>query len=110
MDDRTRTLLTAPPAPLLVRLATPNAIAFLLQSIVSLAEVWFIGRLGTQALASIALVFPALMLVNGMAGAPSAAPLHQRSRALSVRVIAHGPTRSSGTCWCWPPSARRCSS
>ena len=68
MDDRTRTLLTAPPAPLLVRLATPNAIAFLLQSVVSLAEVWFIGRLGTEALASIALVFPALMLVNGMAG------------------------------------------
>ena len=68
MDDRTRTLLEAPPTGLLVRLATPNAVAFLIQSTVSLAEVWFIGRLGTTALASIALVFPALMLTQAMSG------------------------------------------
>lgn len=68
MDDRTRTLLTAPPAPLLLRMATPNAIAFLIQSGVSLGEVWFVGRLGTGALAGIALVFPLLMLNQMMAG------------------------------------------
>lgn len=68
MDDRTRRLLEAPPTPLLVRLAAPNAAAFFIQSTVSLAEVWFIGRLGTEALAGIALVFPLLMLTQGMSG------------------------------------------
>lgn len=68
MDDRTQLLLTSPPASLLVKLATPNALAFMIQSSVSMAEVWFIGRLGTSALASIALAFPLLMLVQTMSG------------------------------------------
>jgi MATE family, multidrug efflux pump len=68
MDERTHHLLTAAPAPLLFRMATPNALAFTIQSSVSLAEVWFIGRLGTSALASIALAFPLLMLMQAMSG------------------------------------------
>lgn len=68
MDPRTRHLLTAPPLPLLVRMATPNSIAFFVQSCVSLAEVWFIGRLGSASLAAIALVFPLLMLTQTMSG------------------------------------------
>lgn len=68
MDDRTKVLLTAPPAPLLVKLASPNALAFMIQSAVSLTEVWFIGQLGTAALASIALSFPLLMLIQTMSG------------------------------------------
>lgn len=68
MDDRTHHLLNAPAAPLLVKLATPNALAFMVQSSVSLAEVWFIGRLGTSSLASIALAFPLLMLIQTMSG------------------------------------------
>lgn len=68
MDENTNRLLTSPPAPLLLKMATPNALAFFIQSSVSLAEVWFIGQLGTQALAAIALAFPLLMLVQMMAG------------------------------------------
>lgn len=68
MQDRTTLLLTAPPAPLLIKMATPNALAFMIQSAVSLAEVWFIGQLGTSALASIALAFPLLMLIQTMSG------------------------------------------
>ncbi len=68
MDDRTHHLLTSAPAPLLLKMATPNALAFTVQSSVSLAEVWFIGQLGTQALASIALAFPLLMLTQAMSG------------------------------------------
>ena len=68
MDARTELLLTAPPAPLLMKMATPNALAFMIQSAVSMAEVWFIGRLGTGALASIALAFPLLMLTQTMSG------------------------------------------
>ena len=55
MDARTQQLLTAPPASLLVKMATPNALAFLIQGFVSMAEVWFISRLGTTSLAAIAL-------------------------------------------------------
>ncbi len=68
MDERTHHLLTSAPAPLLVRMATPNALAFVIQSSVSLIEVWFIGQLGTSALASIALAFPLLMLMQAMSG------------------------------------------
>ena len=61
-------MLTAAPGPLLIRMATPNALAFLIQSSVSMAKVWFIGRLGTVSLAAIALAFPLLMLIQTMAG------------------------------------------
>lgn len=85
MDDRTRHLLTAPPSALLVRLATPNAIAFLLQAAVSMAEVWFVGRLGTASLAGIALVFPLLMLTQMMsAGALGGAVASAVARALGA--------------------------
>ncbi len=67
MDDRTRLLLEAAPLPLMLRMASPNALAFLVQSLVSMAEVYFIGQLGTVSLASIALVFPLLMLTQMMA-------------------------------------------
>ena len=68
MDARTQHLLSAPPASLLVKLATPNALAFFIQGSVSMAEVWFIGRLGTSSLAAIALAFPLLMLTQMMSG------------------------------------------
>ena len=68
MDAKTQFLLSASPASLLVKLATPNALAFLIQGSVSMAEVWFIGRLGTASLAAIALAFPLLMLTQMMSG------------------------------------------
>lgn len=68
MDDSTKVLVTAPPLPLLGKMATPNSLAFLVQAGVSLAEVWFIGQLGSVSLAAIALVFPLLMLTQTMSG------------------------------------------
>lgn len=83
MDARTQHLLTAPPAVLLVNLATPNSIAFLVQSFVGVMEVWFIGRLGTSGLAAIALCFPLLMLVQMMsAGALGGGVASAIARAL----------------------------
>ena len=59
----------SPPFPLLARLAAPNVVAFLVQVVVSMAEVWFCGgRLGPEALAAMALVFPLLMLNQMMSG------------------------------------------
>ncbi len=68
IDTRTAHLLTAPPLPLLLRMATPNTVAFFIQGSVSLAEVWFIGQLGSASLAAIALSFPILMLVQTISG------------------------------------------
>ena len=51
-------------APLLLKMSTPSAIAFLLQSLVSLAEIGFVSQLGTTPLAALALIFPALMLMQ----------------------------------------------
>ena len=65
---RTRLMLEAPPLPLLVRMASPNALAFLVQASVSMVEAWYIGRLGTASLAAIALVFPGLMLMQMLSG------------------------------------------
>ena len=68
MDDRTRKFLQDPPLRLLVSMATPNSIAFLIQAGVSLTEVWFVGKLGLTSLAAIALVFPLLMLNQALSG------------------------------------------
>lgn len=68
MDARTSELVSAPPLPLLLKMATPNSIAFFVQGCVSMAEVWFVGQLGIVSLAAIALVFPLLMLTQTMSG------------------------------------------
>ena len=68
MDQRTQQLLIAPAMPLLLSMSAPNSVAFLIQASVSMAEVWFIGRLGSASLAAIALVFPLLMLFQTLSG------------------------------------------
>lgn len=66
MSLRTDVLLTAPPLRLLLRMTGPNTAAFVIQAMVTLAEVWIISQLGTQGLAAIALVFPLLILNQTM--------------------------------------------
>jgi putative MATE family efflux protein len=66
MTTPTHALLNDPPLALLLRMTGPNTLAFVLQAFVMLTEIWIIGQLGTQALASIALVFPLLILVQTM--------------------------------------------
>ena len=66
MDNRTRWLLEAPLNGVLLKLTAPSTFAFAVQAAVTLAEVWFIGQLGTSALAAMALVFPLLMLMQTM--------------------------------------------
>lgn len=66
MDFRTRRLLEAPIVAMLVRLALPNILVMFVQASVGLIETYFVGRLGTDALAGMALVFPPLMLMQMM--------------------------------------------
>src|SRR5438876_11927700 len=65
-DPRTRVLLEGPITSTLLRLATPNVLVMLMQASVGLIETYFVGKLGTDALAGVALVFPALMLMQMM--------------------------------------------
>jgi len=66
VDERTRVLLEGPIAPTLLRLATPNVLVMLMQASVGLIETYFVAKLGTDALAGVALVFPVLMLMQMM--------------------------------------------
>ena len=66
VDPRTTRLLEGPIVPTLLKLAAPNLVLLLVQSSIGLIEVYWIGRLGTDALAGVALVFPALMLMQMM--------------------------------------------
>src|SRR5262249_56621916 len=50
--------------PTLLRLAWPNVLVMLAQAATGLIETWFVSRLGTDALAGMALVFPILMLTQ----------------------------------------------
>jgi putative MATE family efflux protein len=85
-DARTERLLTAPVLPLLLRLAAPNLLVMLVQSSVGLIETYWIGRLGTEALAGVTLVFPALMLMQMMsAGAMGGGIASSIARALGAR-------------------------
>ena len=57
-------LLNGPIMPTLARLAAPGIALALFQTAVSVADTHFIGRLGTESLAGLALVFPMLMLLQ----------------------------------------------
>ncbi|HUK03514.1 MAG TPA: MATE family efflux transporter [Burkholderiales bacterium] len=57
-------LLGAPIASTLARLAAPGVVLALFQTAVSVADTYFIGRLGTESLAGLALVFPMVMLLQ----------------------------------------------
>ena len=59
-------LLHGPIAPRLVRLALPILVVLAVQTLVSVAETYFVGFLGTGAIAGAALVFPLLMLMTMM--------------------------------------------
>jgi Na+-driven multidrug efflux pump len=62
--SRTERLLAAPVLPTLLGLAAPNLVVILAQAAANFMESYFLGRLGTEALAGAALVFPLIMLMQ----------------------------------------------
>src|SRR5881227_233327 len=81
----TNGLLTSPILPTLLKLALPNAIAMLGTALVAVAETSYIGRLGVEPLAGIALVFPFVMLTQMMsAGAMGGGVSSAVARALGA--------------------------
>ena len=84
-DPRTRLLIEGPITPTLLRLAAPNVLVMVVQASVGLIETFFVGKLGTDALAGVALVFPALMLMQMMsAGAMGGGISSAIARALGA--------------------------
>ncbi|HEX6321491.1 MAG TPA: MATE family efflux transporter [Burkholderiales bacterium] len=57
-------LLSAPIVPTLARLSAPGILLVAFQSMVSVGDLYFVGRLGTAPLAGLALVFPLIMLLQ----------------------------------------------
>src|SRR6266508_5548565 len=64
LSPRTRVLLQGPIVPTLLRMAWPNILVMLAQAASGLLETWFVAKLGTDALAGMALVFPGVMLMQ----------------------------------------------
>ena len=101
-------LLTAPIGPALLRLAGPTTAVMALQIFVAMADIWFMGRLGTDALAGIALVFPFMALMvnnaNGGIGGGVASALaralgagrHEDARALVLHALVLGVAFGAG--------------
>ncbi|MBW8470708.1 MAG: hypothetical protein K0M67_20755, partial [Thiobacillus sp.] len=75
---RVQQMLHAPLLPTLLRLATPNVMGLFATTIVIGYDGYILGRVGADALAGIALVFPLSMLMlqmsaGGIGGATTAA-------------------------------------
>ncbi len=78
-------LLASPVLPTLLKLALPNTIAMFGIALVAIAETAYIGRLGVEPLAGIALVFPFVMLTQMMStGAMGGGVSSAISRALGA--------------------------
>ncbi len=83
LNPRTRMLLEAPIARTLAQLAWPNVLVMVAQASTGLIETYFVGQLGTAALAGVSLVFPAVMLMQMMsAGAMGGGIASAIARAL----------------------------
>jgi len=83
MDSRTRLLLEAPILSTILRLALPNVIVMAVQTSIGLIETYFVAKLGLDALAGMALVFPLFMLLQMVsAGAMGGGILTAVARAL----------------------------
>lgn len=65
---RTMALLHGPIVPTLLKMAWPNILIMLAQAATGLIETWWVARLGTDALAGMALVFPPVMLMQMISG------------------------------------------
>src|SRR3954471_14433248 len=86
VNARTTQLLEGPIVPTLLRLSAPNLVLTLVQSSIGLIEAFWIGKLGTDALAGVALVFPALMLMQMMsAGAMGGGISSAVARAIGAK-------------------------
>jgi putative MATE family efflux protein len=97
-------LLAAPIVPTLARLSAPGVLLVAFQSLVSIGDTYFVGRLGTAPLAGLALVFPLIMLLQmTSAGAMGGGVSSAIARALGAgdppaarRLVVHALVIAAG--------------
>jgi MATE family, multidrug efflux pump len=91
LRSRTEQLLAAPIVPTLARLSAPGVLLVAFQSMVSVGDTYFVGRLGTEPLAALALVFPLIMLLQ----MTSAGAMGGGVSSAIARTLGAGDTRSA---------------
>jgi putative MATE family efflux protein len=104
LSTRAERLLSAPIVPTLARLSAPGVLLVAFQSMVSVSDTYFVGRLGTAPLAGLALVFPLIMLLQmtsagAMGGGVSSAiarALGAGDRAGARRLVVHALVIAGG--------------
>ena len=104
MNPRTERLLAAPIVPTLARLSAPGVLLVAFQSLVSIGDTYFVGRLGTAPLAGLALVFPLIMLLQmtsagAMGGGVSSAiarALGSGNLSTARRLVVHALVIAAG--------------
>jgi putative MATE family efflux protein len=104
LNTRAERLLSAPIVPTLARLSAPGVLLVAFQSMVSVADTYFVGRLGTAPLAGLALVFPLIMLLQmtsagAMGGGVSSAiarALGAGDAAAARKLVAHALVIAAG--------------
>ena len=85
-NPQTQALLHGSIVPTLLRLAWPNILVMLAQASTGLIETWFVSRLGTDALAGMALVFPGFMMMQMLSGGAMGGGISSAiARALGAR-------------------------
>lgn len=98
MSARASALADGPILPALLRLSAPGLLLVVFQAAISIADTHFVGRLGTEPLAGLALVFPLVMLLQmTSAGAMGGGVASAVARALGAGdaararvLVAHG--------------------
>lgn len=86
LDPRTQRLLEAPIASTLLKMAGPSMLVMVAQTVAGLIETYFVGQLGTDALAAMSLVFPLVMFMQmTSAGAMGGGIASSIARALGAR-------------------------
>ncbi len=90
--SRTEQMLRAPLLPTLLKLATPNVVGLFATTVVIGYDGYILGRLGADALAAIALVFPLSMLMLQM----SAGGIGGAATAAVARALGAGDRETAG--------------
>ena len=93
MNPRTKRLLHGAIVPTLLLLAWPNILVMTAQASTGLIETWWVSKLGTDALAGMALVFPGFMMMQML----SAGAIGGGISSAIARALGSGrqPTRRS---------------
>jgi putative MATE family efflux protein len=89
--------LEGPILSTLLKLAAPNVVAFIVMSAVAVAEMWYVGQLGSAALAGFAVVFPLVMLmtmlsagsIGGVIAAATARAFGANNISYANRIVWH---------------------